>query len=162
MNAPKGTLFLLAAGAAAAFVLGAPFGGRSATVPDLGLREAWTRPAVRGAGTAGYLRIDNRTGHADVLIGAESPVAAAVSIHESRLEGQVMTMRLLKSLEVPSGRGVTLEPGGLHLMMSGLRRPLRPGDHFPVTLIFARAGRRGVEFAVALARPSAGAPSMRT
>ncbi len=157
MDARKEILVLVAAVDAVALLLGAPTPGRSAPGRKLEVQDAWTRPAALGATDAGYLRIDNRGGRADVLIGVGSPAAAEVSIHESRMAGQVMTMRSLTTLDIPGGRAVTFAPGGLHLMMTGLKRKLRPGDQFPVALIFAKAGRRTVEFVVASAPPGPGA-----
>jgi hypothetical protein len=66
-----------------------------------------------------------------------------------------MTMRPVRALTIPARSAVALAPGGLHLMMTGLKRPLRAGDRFPVTLIFARAGKRVVEFLVSSGPPNA-------
>jgi hypothetical protein len=89
---------------------------------------------------AGYLTIVNHGRLADRLIGAASPVASKVSIHQSRQVGAVMTMRALAFLDVGAGARVTLAPGGFHLMLEGLKRPLRVGQTAPVTLVFARSG----------------------
>jgi hypothetical protein len=67
----------------------------------------------------------------------------------------VMTMRPVRTLRIPARSAVALAPGGLHLMMTGLKRPLRAGDRFPVTLIFARAGKHVVEFLVSPSPPNA-------
>jgi hypothetical protein len=157
MSFPRGLPGLIAA--VAVLSLGAPAGAAAGLSPEL--EAAWARPAALGGADAGYLRIDNRAGRPDLLLGAASPVAIDVSIHESRMAGPVMTMRPLKALVIPGGRSVTLAPGGVHLMIMGLKRPLRPGDRFPVTLTFAKAGRRSAEFLVASFPPGQGAAPMR-
>jgi hypothetical protein len=134
-------LFLLAAGA-------------SAPAPQLSVSEAWTRPAGAGMNGAGYLTIVNRGRNADRLVGASSPVARTVSIHQSRQIGAMMTMRQMASIDVAAGARAILAPGGVHLMLEGLKRPLRAGQSVPVTLIFARGGPVRAALAVSGAAPA--------
>ena len=69
------------------------------------------------------------------LISAASPVAGVVEIHEMAMDGQVMRMRALKDgLELPSGRTIELKPGGYHVMLMDLKRPLSEGEQVPMTL----------------------------
>ena len=51
-----------------------------------------------------------------------------------------MSMVALPDLPLPPGQVVTLAPGQIHLMLFGVRRPLKPGGRFPLTLRFERAG----------------------
>jgi len=102
--------------------------------------DGWTRPVAQGMTAAGYLTLVNRGPFPDRLIGASSSAAARVSIHQSRQVGAVMTMRAVTSLTVPGRGQVRLAPGGFHLMLEGIRRPLRPGGRIPISLIFAGAG----------------------
>jgi hypothetical protein len=73
------------------------------------------------------------------LLGATA-AAARVEVHEMRMEGDVMRMREIGSLELPAGKTVTLAPGGLHLMLMDLKSPLKVGEKIPVKLRFERAG----------------------
>jgi len=114
---------------------------------------AWIRPAQAGMNGAGYLTLVNRGRLADRLIAASSPVAAQVSLHRSLQVGGVMTMRAVPVLEVAAGARVSFAPGGLHLMLEGLRRPLTSGQSVPVSLVFARAGRVRATLTVAAAGP---------
>ena len=91
--------------------------GASAPAPRLTVSGAWTRPAGAGMNGAGYLTIVNQGRNADRLIGAASPVAKTVSIHQSRQIGAMMTMRPMASIDVAGGARVSLAPGGLHLML---------------------------------------------
>ncbi len=119
------------------------------------IRDAWTRPAAAGGNGVGYLTIVNGGHAADRLIGAASPAAARVSIHESRMVGSVMTMRALAAVAIPPGASVAFRSGGLHLMLEGLKAPLKAGDSVAVTLVFARAGRRTAKLVVANGPPGA-------
>ncbi len=115
----------------------------------LKIDHPWARPTVAGQSTGGgYLSVHNSGSKTDRLLGARSPAAAAVEVHEMRMEGDVMRMREIKALELPVGKLVTLAPGGLHLMLVGLKAPLKVGDKVPVTLRFEAAGEIDVVFHV--------------
>jgi len=73
------------------------------------------------------------------------------------MSGMVMKMRPLTSLDIPAIQPVTLKPGGEHIMLMGLNRPLREGQSFPLTLTFEKAGAR--EVAVAVEKPGAAGPA---
>jgi hypothetical protein len=143
----RASLFLLMACATAPGVVAA----HSTPIAVIG---AWTRPVPAGMNGAGYLTIVNRGRIADRLIGASSPAAVKVSIHQSRQVGGVMTMRAIPFLDVGAGGRVSLAPGGLHLMLEGLRRPLRVGQSLPVSLIFAVAGQVRANLIVREAAPA--------
>jgi copper(I)-binding protein len=137
---------------AAAVIVPAAVGAAPAT--PIAVVGAWIRPVQVGMNGAGYMTLVNRGGLADRLIGASSPVAAQVSVHRSLEIGGVMTMRAIPVLDVAGGARVSLAPGGLHLMLEGLRRPLAPGQRVPVTLIFAKAGRVRITLVVRVGAPA--------
>jgi len=96
-------------------------------------RAAWVRGTVLGQTTAGaYMELtsDRRAN----LLGAESPAAGSAEIHEMKMEGNVMRMRAVSRLELPPGRTVELKPGGYHMMLVDLKRPLKKGDLVPIRL----------------------------
>ena len=71
------------------------------------------------------------------LLSASSAAAASVEIHEMAMNGNVMTMRVLtEGLVLPAGKAVALTPGAQHLMLQGLKQPLKAGDIVSVTLVF--------------------------
>jgi copper(I)-binding protein len=116
---------------------------------QLKIDHPWARPTVPGQSTGGgYLSVHNGGSKPDRLLGASSPAAATVEVHEMRMEGDVMRMREIKALELPAGKRVTLAPGGLHLMLVGLKAPLKVGDKLPVRLRFEAAGEIDVAFQV--------------
>jgi periplasmic copper chaperone A len=140
--------------AAALLTLASPVSAASGAISVAG---AWSRPAAAGVNGAGYLTIVNAGRTPDTLVAVSSPVAARVTLHATKMSGGVMSMRPLADLAIPAGSTVALAPGGRHLMLEGLKRPLKVGDRFPVTLSFVHAGRMTVTFAVrAGADPMAG------
>lgn len=118
--------------------------------------DAWSRAtAPRASVGAGYVTIRNSGTQPDRLISATSPRAARVEIHTMSLDNGIMRMRQLSNgLEVPAGGEALLAPGGNHIMLIGLKAPLKEGERVPATLRFARAGTIKVHFKVA----AAGAP----
>jgi copper(I)-binding protein len=105
---------------------------------------AWAR-ATPGPTAAVYLDLRNEGSAADRLIAAASPAAERIELHEHRSAGGVMSMATLAGLEVPPGETVQLRPGSIHLMLFGLKHPLRPGDRLPLTLTFEKGGETTVE-----------------
>ena len=85
------------------------------------------------------------------IVEARSPLAGNVEIHEMAMEGGVMKMRALTSLELPSGKAVDLKPGGHHVMLFDLKQQIKAGDSVPLTLVVVDAGgkRRNVEVSAA-------------
>ena len=107
----------------------------------------WTRAAGLGGQGAGFITIRN-AGAADRLLSASTPAAGRTEMHTMLRDGDVMRMRELPEIAVPAGGAVTLAPGGLHLMLIGLTRPLEVGEQVPITLVFERAGAVTVNLAV--------------
>jgi hypothetical protein len=118
--------------------------------------HAWSRATIPGQTGVIYLTI-NDTGAPDRLTSVASPVAASAALHESFSENGVSKMREVAGLAVSPGTPVTLAPGGYHIMLMGLKQPLKQGDAFPVTLTFEKAGP--VTATVTVEKPGAGAPS---
>jgi hypothetical protein len=103
----------------------------------LSVRDVWARASIGPAKAgAAYLTVANGGDAPAALIGAETPVARKAMLHESRMQDGVMTMRHLMRVEVPAGGEIMLAPGGLHVMLMGLDRPLEEGERFPLTLRF--------------------------
>lgn len=135
--------------------------GRARAAGGLVVLDAWARAALAGGTGAAYLSIRNDDAAPEWLLGAETPVARAVELHGHHLDGAVMRMREMAGVELPPGQTVAFLPGGLHLMLVGLRQPLERGRQVPLALSFARAGRREVTLRVEAAGargPRPGAP----
>ena len=110
---------------------------------DLVITQAWSRATPGGAKIGGgYLTIENKGSAPDRLIGGSADIAGKVEVHEMTMNNGVMTMRPLdKGLTIEPGKTAKLAPGGYHLMMFDLKRPLKQGDKLPVTLEFEKAGK---------------------
>jgi len=104
----------------------------------------------------GYLKLEN-TGGADRLLSARAAVAGAVELHTMSMDGDVMRMRQVDAIDLPAGKTVELKPGGLHMMLTGLKAPLKAGDRFPLTLKFEKAGEITVDVVVEKPKPAAAA-----
>jgi hypothetical protein len=103
-------------------------------VEGVEVRDAWARSAPQGGNGAVYLVI--QSSEVDEIVGVTSDVAESVEMHESRMTGDVMEMRQLQSVPLGAGDQVTFEPGGLHIMLVGLKQDLKTGDEFEITLHF--------------------------
>ncbi|RYD65160.1 MAG: copper chaperone PCu(A)C [Sphingomonadales bacterium] len=137
-------------------MLAAPASAQDARKGSITAADPWSRATSHRASVgAGYLTIRNTDTRPDRLVSATSPRAAKVEIHTMSLEGGIMRMRPLPNgLEVPAGGEAALAPGGYHIMLIGLKSPLKEGERIPATLRFERAGTLRVQFKVA----AAGAP----
>jgi copper(I)-binding protein len=114
----------------------------------IGVTHAWARATPPNAqSAAAYLTLTDQ-GPADTVTGASTPVAAMAGLHETISEGGVMKMRPLPPLALEPGKPVTFAPGGMHIMLTELKQPLKAGEHFPLTLTFAHAPPLTVEVAV--------------
>ena len=106
----------------------------TAAAEGIEVRDAWIRPAAKGGNGAVYFVI--RSSATDEIVSISSDAAAAVEIHESRMNGDVMEMRQLESVPLAEGQEVTFEPGGMHIMLVGLQQELKAGDEIQITLHF--------------------------
>jgi copper(I)-binding protein len=116
----------------------------------LSIQHPWARETAPGQAVGGgFLAIVNAGASEDRLLSGTSPVAAEVQLHTMMMDGGVMRMRQVTGgIAIPANGAVELKPGGFHIMFMGLKRPLRQGERFPVTLRFQRAGNVTVQFAV--------------
>jgi uncharacterized protein YcnI len=117
---------------------------------DLMISTAWTRATPPGAKVAGgYLTITNGGKTADRLTGGSFEGGGRIEVHEMSMNDGVMKMRALDGgLEIKPGATVTLEPGGYHLMMLDLAKPLAKGDKVKAHLTFEKAGPVDVDLDV--------------
>ncbi len=115
----------------------------------IAVETPWARATPAGAEVAGgYVTIRNRGTAPDTLVGGSLDAAAHAEVHAMTMDGGVMRMRPAGPVTVPPGGALTLSPAGLHLMFTGLKRPLKVGDTVDGTLVFAHAGTVPVHFHV--------------
>jgi len=102
---------------------------------------AWARATMPGQKVAGvYMQL--RSDVQARLVGVKTDAAKTAEVHQMSHEGGVMRMRRLESLDLPAGKTVTLAPGGYHLMLLDILRPLKAGERVSVTLVLDEAGKR--------------------
>jgi copper(I)-binding protein len=110
--------------------------------PSIQVENPWARATPSGAKTgAVYMTIDNKSSTADRLTGVSSEVAKKLQIHETKTDKGITKMREISGgLPVPVGGSIVLKPGGYHVMLIDLNKPLKAGETFPLTLVFEKAG----------------------
>ena len=116
--------------------------------PRLRIENAWARPAGQGSTGAVYLTVVNEGGAPDALLAARSDVAAAVELHESKMEGDVMRMQPVTKVSVPANGQVAFKPGSFHIMLIDLQQDLQSGDQFEITLQFEKSGEISLQVEV--------------
>ena len=123
-----------------ATLLAMPAAAKDAPPPPQ-VTNPWARASI-GKIAAAYVTIKIRAGIGDRLIRVTSTEAAKVEIHTHTMDRRgVARMRAVPEVAIPAGKQVVFKPGGLHLMLFGLRTPLKKGGTVPLTLHFAHGGK---------------------
>ena len=105
---------------------------------EVKVEDAWVRATVAPQkATGAFMRLT--ASEATRLVGAESPVAGVVEVHEMRMENDVMRMNPIDGLDLPAGEAVELKPGSYHIMLMELPAQVEAGKDVPITLKFQNA-----------------------
>lgn len=132
------------AGLILAAALSLPLLAHAGETSGTAVSNAWVRATPGGAKiTAAFMEIKSEGG--DKLLSAKSDVAGRVEVHTHIMEGDVMKMRRVESLDVEKGGSRLLKPMGDHIMLMDLKGPLKEGDTVKLTLTFEKAGDVAVE-----------------
>lgn len=141
----------------------APTAAHGYRVGDVRIQHPFATPTPPGAtqGAAYFVHIENRSKESDRLVRATTAIAERVEFHATEVDAaQVARMRALDAVELPAGSTLQMKPGtGTHLMLIGLKQPLKAGQSFRITLHFERAGQ--VEVRVDVQQPRAGSQEHR-
>ena len=133
---------------AALLLIAAPEAAAAAT-KDVTLMHPQVRASLgRAPNTAAYVVVRNAGARPDRLVSASCACAARVELHTHQSQGGVARMTRVAALAVPARGEAVLAPGGAHLMLIGLKRPLREGERQTLTLVFERAGAVTAAFPV--------------
>ena len=103
--------------------------------PGLTAEDAWIRATPGVDVAAAYLTLHNSGTQPVALTGVRSPAAETAMIHETALVNGQYSMRAHEPLRLAPGETVRFAPGGLHIMLHTLKRPLAAGDEVPLTLL---------------------------
>lgn len=116
---------------------------------DIKIENAWVRATAPGQKVA--VAFMDITANKDMeLISGATPAADQVELHFMRMNGDIMEMRELDSIQIQKGKTVSLEPGGLHAMLIGLKTPIKAGNSVPVTLTFKDGSEKNESISITL------------
>ena len=142
--------------------LGFTTAARDFDVGDIRINDAWARPLPPlSTNGAAYLSLANSAMHADRLVSGSSPIAERVEFHTHIHSGSMMMMKRLNAVPIAAHDTVTMAPGGMHVMLVGLKKPLTAGDSFALTLTFDTAGTTVVTVLVEARANRAQMPAMK-
>ena len=141
-----GRLFALTA----ALVFSAFASAHDYTIGNLQVEQGVARPSVPGQPSgAAYLSIENHGKKSDRLIAIKTPIAQSAQMHSMSMQGDVMRIREVNAIELKPSSKIVMQPGnGYHIMLIGLKQPLKAGQQFPLTLTFEKAGKLDISVGV--------------
>ncbi len=108
---------------------------------DVVVSDAWTRATAPGQKVAGVY-FDIESGSEARLVGVETGIADVAELHYMKMQDGVMRMRAMPTVDLPARETVKFAPGGLHVMLFELKRPLQAGEEFDLTLLVEDASGR--------------------
>ena len=127
------------------------------SVGNLHIGQPWSRALPPNVPTgAAYFTVHNGGNEDDRLIGVSTPRAGRTELHTHVHLGDVMKMQKIDSVAIPASAEVRFEPGGNHVMLFNLTRPLVAGEHFPLTLEFEKAGQVELSVTIKTEAPQTG------
>jgi hypothetical protein len=109
---------------------------------DLMVKEVFARASAVSTAKTGavYLTLTNNSLKVDRLLSVTTAASETAQLHESVEKDGVATMKHLEALEIPAGGKLELKPGGIHIMLTGLKAPLKKGSMILLELKFELAG----------------------
>lgn len=118
-----------------------------AIAQDIMITNAIAAPSPTAQSKTGavYMSVMNMGKQKDNLISISTSIATSAMLHESKDENGVMKMKMLDQLEIPAGETIDILPGRMHIMLVGLKAPLKIGDHVPLELMFKISGKMSVD-----------------
>lgn len=114
------------------------------------ISHAHARATVPGQTTgAVYLDIENRGKIDDKLLRIATPVAQSAEVHSMTMDGTIMRMREVGQIDLKPAAKISMAPNeGYHIMLVGLKQPLKPGQKIPLGLRFEKAGKIDIDVMV--------------
>jgi hypothetical protein len=116
------------------------------TVGKITIHDPWARASLGTTGSSAvYMTLEIEGDEPDRLVAAATPMAERAELHTHVMDQGVARMRPVSAVEVAPGAPTVLQPGGLHLMLMGLKQQLVEGDTLPLTVTFEKAGSAEIE-----------------
>lgn len=114
------------------------WGVTSVGAQTIEVSDAWARATVAGqTATGAFMKI--KASEAVKLVSVSTPVAGVTEVHEMKMEKNIMKMAAIPALPVPAGQWVELRPGGHHVMLMDLKKPLAESSSLTLNLVFENA-----------------------
>ena len=113
-------------------------------VGNLSIDDVWARTGQPGQVSAAFMDVKNK-GTADKIVSAHCDCAKATELHDMKMADGKMLMMQVPAMDVPANGDLKLKPGGYHIMLIGLNRPLAAGETLPIKLKFEKAGEVTVQ-----------------
>ncbi len=110
------------------------------SIDEIRVTDAWSRATPPGTEVGVVYFVIANGGKSDRLVRVSSPIAARSELHITRMDGKMMTMQHVDTVDVKAEDSTSFAPGGRHVMLIGLKRPLKERDVFPLVLTFENAG----------------------
>ncbi|MDH4286184.1 MAG: copper chaperone PCu(A)C [Gallionella sp.] len=128
---------------------------------DIKVEGAWARASAPGQKEAMvYMSVTSKQNA--TIVGGSSKASKAVEMHNMEHKGGMMKMYEVKSISLPSNERLEMQLHGYHLVLSGLKAPLKAGATVPLTLDVEMANKRIVKVEVkAEVRPLAASASQK-
>ena len=133
---------------------------------DIFVSDAWVQAMPPSqTTTAAYMTIANNSQKEMILSSASSDIAAATEIHQMSMANGMMNMTMVANVHIPALGKVTLQPGGYHIMLVNLKKPVNKGDTVALTLHFSDGSAVVVNAQAKMPKqadePSASMPGMK-
>jgi copper(I)-binding protein len=110
---------------------------------DVMVMDPYVRAVPPGQkNSAAYMKLHNGSGDHHAVVGAETDVAKMAELHTHTEEGGMMKMRKIEKIDIHPNGETALQPGGLHIMLMGLKGDLKDGDHAMITLIYEDGSKK--------------------
>lgn len=114
---------------------------------SLKIKNAYARP-TKGQNGAIFMVIENPSAQHRDLVSAKTSICDHMELHTHLRDGDIFRMRPLSHITINPGSSTCLKPGSLHLMLMKLKKPLKRGDRFEVTLTFRDGSHMTLEVPV--------------
>ena len=113
---------------------------------NIHIQHAYARAVPPGQpNSAAFMTLRNMSDAANAVVSASSPAAEVVELHTHTMDGGMMKMRKIEKIDIPAKGMTELKPGGLHIMLIGLKEQLKPGMKVSLSLKFADGSESSVE-----------------
>jgi len=129
---------------------------QNANLGRLSISDAYVHETVSGQTVVtGFVKIKN-TGPADKLVSVSTSAGFEAQIHAMKMEGNIMKMAQIPSIDIAANSSVELTPDGMHIMILGLKTPVKTGDVIKIKLKFVNSGEVELNFPVKTLAPISG------